>query len=288
VPLQTHVAAIFAAFAGALTSNPNILGYDLLNEPWPGIDWNPCFSAPGCPEQDTRALDPYYARMASAVRAGDATHLLFGEPFVLFNFGQSETSIALPGGDPDGGLSFHMYTVEAAKEPEVVAAAVRWSAATGGALLCTEFGASSDTTTIDRQVNVLDRGLVPWLFWAYDENLIAHRDQPMSDANAVASTADALVRPHPFAVAGTPLSHSYDLASRELRFTYATSAPDGRRYPPRTETIFRVAPRSYPGGYAVRVSGGTVTSADNAAALVVVADAQSDTVSVTVSPAPAP
>jgi endoglycosylceramidase len=287
-PLQSAVAAMLRTFAEQLSDAPNVLGYDLINEPWPGTDWMPCLNAPGCADQDAAKLDAYYARMAAAIRGADSAHILFGEPFVLFNFGMGPTHIALPGGDAAGGMSFHMYTVDPAAEPQVVAYAVDWSAGTGGALLCSEFGASTDSAAIDRQVGLLDRNLIPWLFWSYDENVATHLDQQMSEANVVASSADTLVRPHPLAVAGTPLSHEYDLASHTLTFSYSTTGPGDRQYAAELPTIFKVAPRTYPTGYRVTVSGGRVTSDDGAPLLTVVADVGAQTVSVVVSPAAAP
>ncbi len=82
------------------------MGYDLINEPWPGTIYLPCLT--GCPDIEQARLVPFGERMAAAIRAVDPTHFVFVEPFVLFNFGQSRTS--LPGGigAPASGLSFHI------------------------------------------------------------------------------------------------------------------------------------------------------------------------------------
>lgn len=47
--------------------------------------------------------------MTGAIRNAGAEQLVFGEPWVLFNFGEPDTNIALPGGDANSGLSFHVY-----------------------------------------------------------------------------------------------------------------------------------------------------------------------------------
>ena len=70
-----------------------MIGYEAMNEPWPGTNWQSCVT--GCPDLEAQLLAPFYARMTAAVRAVDRRHPVFVEPFVLFNFGSADTS--LPG-----------------------------------------------------------------------------------------------------------------------------------------------------------------------------------------------
>jgi endoglycosylceramidase len=287
-PLQDQVAVMFEALAEGLGENEGVLGYDLLNEPWPGTVWDPCVNAPtGCPTQD-RALDAFAARMTTAIRRHDPDRLIFGEPYVLFNFGTARTNVGLPGGDPASGLSYHLYTLDVAQEPEVQRFAIEWSERTGGALLNTEFGAVTDPVAVDRLVNELDGSLVPWIWWTYDENVIRDLGEPPVEANLHTEVVDALVRPHPLAVAGTPTSHAFTVADRVLRASWTTGRSDGGAFAPGTETTFQVAPRTYPVGYRVKVTGGRVTSPADAARLTVVADGGAAQVSVKLWPADQP
>ena len=74
VPLQDRVAAIFSALADRFAGNDGVLGYDLINEPWPGTTYSDCVTlAGGCPTLDHDRLDPYYARMDTAIRAPATT-----------------------------------------------------------------------------------------------------------------------------------------------------------------------------------------------------------------------
>lgn len=285
VPVQEQVASMFEALAQELDGNDGVLGYDLINEPWPGTVWDVCVNDPaGCPTQD-RALDAYAARMTTAIRRHDPDRLIFGEPYVLFNFGQSATNVGLPGADPKSGLSYHLYALDEAAERQVQRFALQWSERTGGALLNTEFGATNDPVAIDRQVRELDGTLMPWIWWAYNENVVRDLDEAPVEANLRGEVVDTLVRPHASAVAGTPVSSSYTLADRVLRFTYSTARTDGGTFVPGAETSFRTAPRTYPKGYRVKVTGGRVTSAADAAELTVVADAGAAQVTVKVWPA---
>jgi len=272
VPLQTQVATMFGALAQRFGHNPWVLGYDVFNEPWPGTEWSSCLTPPdGCTDLDRRELDPLYAQVARAVRAHDPDGLVLGEPFVLFNFGVAGTTVGRPGGDPASGMSFHMYTVDAAQEPTVIADALDWSARTGGALLNTEWGASTDPAAITRQADELDRAMIPWMYWAYD--------------SLTPAIVPSVVRPHPVAVAGTPTAFAYDAATKVLDFSWdATRATGLGRFPPGAVTSISTPALTYPDGYSVEIHGARVTSTPCAATLTLTRLPSAATVSVRVTP----
>jgi endoglycosylceramidase len=289
VTLQDRVAAMFGALADRFASNPGVLGYDLINEPWPGSTFADCITLPGgCPTLDHDRLDPYYARMDTALRGAGDHHLAFAEPWTLFSFGQSQTNIDLPGGDPDSGMAFHSYPADAAREPDVLANAEAWSSTTGGALVEGEFGATQDATAIDRQVDETDGALVPWIWWSYDEEVVPDLTSPPGGSNLNAGVADALIRPHPVLVAGTPTSLAYDESSQTMTFTQSTTTPDGEPPARGAATVVEVPARPYPDGWHALVTGGTVTSAPNVSTLTVVPDPGASRVSITVEPGAAP
>jgi endoglycosylceramidase len=213
--------------------------------------------------------------------------MVYGEPYTLFNFGQAPTHIARPGNDPESGMSYHLYPADASGELPVQQYAEEWSDCTG-ALMNTEFGATDDTTTIDRQVNLFDGSLVSWMWWAYSERMIVDLSKPPTDDNLNLPVVETLVRPHPRTIAGTPTSLDFDRTDRVMRFSYTTARVDGTGSFPSGAggtTEIEVAPRTYPEGYQVAVTGGTVTSAPDAARLTVVADGSGSPVTVKVWPA---
>ena len=59
---------------------------------------------------------------------------------------------------------FHVYPTDPLNEPTVLSNATAWSATTGGALLNTEWGATTDAVAITRLANEMDAALMPWIF----------------------------------------------------------------------------------------------------------------------------
>jgi endoglycosylceramidase len=256
VPLQTHYAAAIVAVAREVVHEPRVLGYDLMNEPWPGTNWSPCLT--GCPEIERARLLPFEKRMADAIRTVDRAHLVFSEPFTLFNFGQADTVV--PARGRGNALSFHVYTTTPADEPAVVQHALDAANSRDVPPLATEFGATSDPATIERITSTIERGLVPWVFWSYDENLIIDKTQPPEGANVRDATLEALARPYPAATNGTPTAWNYDATNGELQFTYSTRIPDGRRASAFTVTEINLGEHAFPAGYRVSVRGAQVVS----------------------------
>lgn len=268
VGLETDVAEMVGALASTFAHTPNLLGYDIFNEPWPGTTWTTCLSAAiGCPSLVARELDPFYEKVDRAIRAHDRDHLIFFEPFVLFNFGDATTTLSLPRGDHRTGMSFHEYAVNLTDATKVLANAVAWSARTGGALLLTEF--STTSLPVAPQVGMLDNRLLPWIYWSFDGHIVKKLTQPPDGANLAASTVDAIVQPYPLVIAGTPASAQYDPTTHTFTASWSVVEPSGRRAPPGSVSSIEMPKADYPAGYTEHVTGGRVTSAPCAPLLTV-------------------
>jgi endoglycosylceramidase len=282
--LEEDYAAMFTAVAERFKNEPGVLGYDLFNEPWPGNTYMPCLTKDGCASLDEGELAPAYAKAVHAIRAAGDTHLIFGEPFVLFNYGESPTHIPVPGNDANSGMSFHVYPLVASEASSVVANALSWSKETNGALLNTEWGASTVTSTLEDYTSVLDSALVPWIFWSFCCEVVSSLENPPSGKNLVTSSLEALIEPYPLAVAGTPETLTFEHSSKTLHFTWKTARAGGGSFAPGTVTTFEVPAYVYPKGYAVTVAHGSVRSPACASLLLVAADADASEVSVTLTP----
>jgi endoglycosylceramidase len=161
-----------------------------------------------------------------------------------------------------------------------VAAATR----DGAALLVTEWGATNDPATITRTEDQFDARLVPWLFWSYNGLVVADSNKPLVPPNLNVTTLNALTRPYPTLVNGTPTGLSFDSTTATLDFTYSTRRPDGHGASHGLGTAINVPPRSNPSGYAARVVGAVVTSKPCAHILTLRNDPTATTVSVRITP----
>ena len=174
-------AQAWRAVAQRFRTSSYVLGYDLLNEPWPGSQTASCAQPVGCPVFDQQVLQPVYEKALAAIRSVDRLHLVWLEPQVLFNDG-SQTDLDLRGDLL--GLSFHQYctsaglthssggkaTPECGPQGDLVFSNASSAAERNGwATLMTEFGASDDLGDIQRVTSSADKALTGWVYWHYKE-----------------------------------------------------------------------------------------------------------------------
>ncbi|HEX3707545.1 MAG TPA: cellulase family glycosylhydrolase [Mycobacteriales bacterium] len=302
-PLWTDDAQILARVVGSLKSTPGVLGFEIINEPWPGTKYATCLPLViGCPSFDTGAFSAYYATMDKAIRTQNSTHLVFYEPLVTFNYG-IPTSVVPPPGDARLGFSFHDYPLCSAADDVglggaldtacgvesklAIGNAVTYATAHKTALLETEFGATKNAAAINQSTAAYDARMVPWMFWSYDElvgttSIGAFSSPPSRSPNR--AVLDGLARPYPQLVAGTPTSYGYSPKTHVFFATYSTSHVSGSgRFPGNSVSQFEIPRAAYPHGYKVSVKGGAVVSGSGDS-LLLVASSGASTVTVTVSP----
>lgn len=281
VGLQDRFVAGLRAVVGRFANDPYVIGYELMNEPWPGANWISCLS--GCPDLEAKLLRPFYDRATAAVRRITRRQQVLVEPFVLFNFGGAPTS--LPGRDSGDSLSTHSYALDPGGEDGVVDFSVAAAQRDGAPLLITEFGATLDVPTLDRLTAGFDRGLAPWVFWAYNEEIITNRSAPASlQTVRDIDTLKALVRPYPTALAGTPESLTFDPGSKAFALRYSTTGPGERRFGPWTPSVVSMPRLTYPDGYTVHAEGAWVVSRPCSERLVLLARPGAREVSVSATP----
>jgi endoglycosylceramidase len=259
IGLQDYFVQGLRAIVWRFAHEPRVLGYELLNEPWPGADWAGCFAATGCPAIEQARLRPFYTKATAAVRRITRRQQVFVEPFSTFNFGGKPTT--LPGAGSNDALATHSYAGNGPGEASVRDLSIAAAERDDAALLVTEFGATGDPVPIRRLLDGFDARGVSWAFWAYNENLIVDRTQPASlDGLRSPAAFRALVQPYPVALAGTPGSAHFDPATGAYTLGYSTAGPDGRHYPWGLESVLSVPKLQYPDGYTAKVSGARITS----------------------------
>jgi len=102
--IQDHLVATWGKLAAEFKSEPAVMGYDLLNEPNPGVR-NPISEAD--------QLGRFYQRAIAAIRVaerGGSPHLMVFEPSAIWSaFGIDATPPARYVGDPLSVFSPHLY-----------------------------------------------------------------------------------------------------------------------------------------------------------------------------------
>jgi endoglycosylceramidase len=300
--LQEEFADAWRQVAARFKDEPLVCGYNLLNEPYPGSSTPFCLNPAGCPGTADAQLTVFSNLVADAIREVDPDTIVFYEPYATnFNAG-----FPTHHGDVDVdnvGFSFHLYaclnggSAEACgpREHAVFVNANAQADAFAHAPLLTEFGATDDYALIERIVAGADENRMGWQYWAWwnrdpcctrpDEGVIDDPANPPTPEHLDEAKLDVLVRPYPRAVAGTPLSWSFDRAARRFTMAYATTPVDGALAPGAVTEVW-IPQRHFPGGYdVVDLSGAQVTSIGNADRLELVALPGATTVSFSVVPA---
>ena len=300
VKLLDEYAAAWKHVARVFKPRPSVLGYDILNEPWPGSVWPTCATTAGCPAFDTGALATMTRKSTSAIRAVDGRHMVWQEPHVIFNFGSPSH---LPSIGSNTGFSFHDYCLTAGAPDCPTMEALPFENAdhvaktTGRALLLSEFGATDDLATLNRITGLADEHMVSWTEWAYcgcgdpttsgpgDLQAIVHDPKkPPKGSNVFRDKLAALERPYPQAVAGTPTSYSFDPSTGSFQLSYSTKDPAGKRLPRSLPTVVFVPRIHYPDGYKPTLKGATVLSRPGSQRLKLKRDARASAVSLEISP----
>src|SRR4051794_11803545 len=268
-----HVAGRFAADRG-------VLGYDVMNEPWPGSGWQQCANPAGCPAFDQGAFADFWRKAITAIRGSDKQHLVFYEPNVIFNDG---ADTQLPKfDDTQLGMSWHNYCLVGdvsgsgggggggcgTEEGLVFQNALKRSEATGDTQLLTEFGATDDLDTLKRITGSADDYMVGWQYWHYcgcndpttqgpgeTQAIVKDPAKPPTGDNLKTEKLAVLVRPYPQLVAGTPKSWAFDADAKKFSLEYSTKRAGGGSFTSAPATEVFVPQRQYPKGYAVQATG---------------------------------
>ena len=267
-----HWAAAWQVAARWWKDQPHLMGYDLINEPWMGLEWLTCFTT-GCQASYTTELQPAYEKVTRAIRQVDPDNVVWWEPQQLAAGRQVPTYLEPMAGEDQLGYSWHNYCQDVFLESQglplgdvencwafsqertdtALAQAERMQAAP----MMSEWGATDNLRAIEIDAAVADRNLMGWSHWAYkqwqdpttadDAQGMFHDDTDFDSVKE--EKLRLLVRTYAQATAGTPLEMSFDAQSGDFAYRYrsqASSAP----------TEIFVSPLHYPDGYRVEVTGG--------------------------------
>lgn len=301
VGLLNHYAQTWQAVANYFKGDPNVAGYEIMNEPWAGTNW--LGSLLGNPYFEGQQLTPFYNQIDAAIRSVDPNKTVFFEPTTLFGSLPVPTHLGTVE-DENSVFSFHSYCITTSLFPDlsfgcdlnadvVFANAADYAQTHNIPALLTEFGATNTIPTITASMQAANKYLWGWTEWAYTGNditsaspngqaLVLDPSQPPTGDNVNFDKLVALSEPYPQLISGTPASLSFD--NGVFSFSYSTDHADGSgAFGAGSQTTISVPTDQYPNGYTVHVTGGHVTSGPNAPVLIISSDAGAATVNVTVT-----
>lgn len=271
--LQDRYAAMWRHVALRFRDTPNVLGYDLMNEPFPGSSFG--FDVPGPlpirlgdPAKqalwEANQLADFYRRVLGAIRTVDEDGWIFVEPSAI---GANEGSPAhLPKlddprpGEPRIAYFPHYYSllmsISGSYDRAVDTSIADWAETRraeakrmGAPLLIGEWGAgaefSNHLANLEDTVAMADEVTSGWTYWSHDLGGWGIVDGQNREVKA---HADILVRAYPQRVAGTILAYAYDAKSR----TFAMVWGDEPGVAGPTE-IYVPARRFFPNGFDVEL-----------------------------------
>ncbi|MCF8610334.1 cellulase family glycosylhydrolase [Gordonia sp. HY285] len=269
------------ARAWAITANrykdqPYSMGYDLMNEPWAGIEGMTCL-IDGCPDTYRNELQPAFEKALRAVRTVDPNNIVWFEPQQFAGGQRLDTFFTPVDGEQNLGFSWHNYCPDVFAESQGLPAgnmqgcrsfstdrnqhALDQGRRMNATTLMSEWGATDNTTAIGIDADVADRHLMGWMHWAYKkwgDPTTADGDQGLfvDDSDLQSTKKDKLrrlVRTYPQATAGIPKRLRFDTNTGDFTYTYEPGNADA-------PTEIFVSPLHYKHGPAITVDGGTVTN----------------------------
>lgn len=264
----------FYALASKLKGDPNVLGYEIMNEPWPGFAAAACLGV-GCPAFDRKYSDVHTA-LSKRIRDGDPDSLVFWEPHTLWNTATrthlNEPPLTPKFTDPNIVFSFHDYcgfseisiyfgAPAALKGACDTQHNITWSQfdsfqrRSGIPSILSEFGGTSDPAVVARSLPRADKRFVSWQYWHY-ASVFPPTGSPRKDP-FTGDLGKQLVRTYPQATAGWPMDMHYDTITGALQYEYATR-------PSNAPTEIYVSDVQYPQGYGLSLKGACALSAPGA------------------------
>jgi endoglycosylceramidase len=267
-----HWAQAWQVAARWWRDQPYLMGYDLMNEPWMGLEWLACLTN-GCPSSYRNELQPAYERVTRAIREVDADNLIWWEPQQLAGGQPVPTFLEPMAGETQLGYSWHSYCPEVFLESQGLPlgnvencwkfgternrAAIAQAERINAAPMMSEWGATDNVRAIEIDAAVADQHLMGWTHWAYKQwkdpttadeaQGMFHDDTDFSSVKK--EKLRILVRTYAQATAGEPLATSFDAATGAFSYRYRSSDL------PQPTEIF-VSPLHYPNGYDVTVANG--------------------------------
>ena len=249
--LQDHYIGAMAAVAQRFKGNSTVVGYEIMNEPLPGLIPPVAFS--------TAVLYPFYAKVVRALTGVGSGYRdlgihvdkqsFFFEPMVIRNLEDAPDQLPLPFTSyPNLVYAPHTYThvftidalagLPAASSPYPLSYDQAYDVASfearmmHAALISGEYGnsPSDDNTILANETAAQDRAMVGSSLWQWKGNCGTALSSCWSvyggpGQGPIASRVRYASRAYPKATSGTLLGYKYDPANHSFTMTASASKP---------------------------------------------------------------
>ena len=281
--LQGQFARVWAAVARHFRGAPDVLGYEVANEPNDFL--SPRFDAELQCDYGGRRQEPrscaasrpaaLHDGLIGAIRTADPQHVVLFEPSGATDYGAPER-IGI--GEPlrFGGLALAFHVYGSVAQQLAMTARERDRTRTdqpgGPAWIMDEFGASNNAPAIAQTASLADQVNLSWAFWSafqLDDPTAGGPQEGLLDQRTRRPhprLAHALAVPYPWATAGTPGSESFDRRTLTFRYRYAVARDV------HAPTEIELPPYTFAHGYTVRAASARVVSRRDAPLLELMAN----------------
>ena len=255
-------AAFWAETALGFKSFSNVIGYELINEPWAGdIYANPLLIVPKV--ADKMNLAPVYEVLSKAIRQHDEEHCIFFEGITWDDFGVGFDTV--PGGElyrNRSVLSYHYYIPPSLALIENFGARKKDLERLKCGGMMTEFLTSAgEIEPMFKTMDAADMYLQSWIGWDYKAyhpsrpNLKGNRRSALWNGTGLDQIyVQNTTRTYPQAVAGYTVKFRFDLSSKEFVLVYEVSETCHAT----KSVVYLNEEVHYPSGYTVAVTPSSV------------------------------
>ena len=270
--------AFFAAWDVMIArtkDKPGVLGFEAINEPAAGTADEATFEA--------TTLAAFFAKFVAHARALAPTSLIFVDATGLDAVDLS-TALVRPPGD---GVVFAPHFYPLTTIPDAVLPDMQKWQAVGAAwnvpVFVGEFGSRNalDSTLpfMQAHFDALDALGMSGTEWEYSQSTElwnAEADSIVDGDGTEFPVAQAVIRPFARAVSGSAIATGFDTTTSTFTLSYAPSAGG--------VTAVSLPARAYPSGYDVALAGGCYDATSVPGQMLVQADVDATTVSLTITP----
>eukprot|EP01121_Diplochlamys_sp_Union-15-3_P017331 TRINITY_DN6080_c0_g1_i1.p1 TRINITY_DN6080_c0_g1~~TRINITY_DN6080_c0_g1_i1.p1 ORF type:complete len:410 (-),score=39.87 TRINITY_DN6080_c0_g1_i1:66-1184(-) len=218
--LSDALANFWSTVASQFKDIPNLLAYELINEPFCGdIYSHPEYLEPIT--ADFQNLQPLYAKINQAMRKVDNQHIIMFEPVTWADYGSGFTEV--PGGDDYKNrsvLSYHHYVPPDINVEDTFLVREQDMERLGCGGFLTEFDINGDPITVGDYAERYKQSWTTWEYKAYVPKTGWSYGFWFPNGTINTAVVKSHSRTYAYAIAGTVVSSEFNAKTSEYNLSY--------------------------------------------------------------------